>query len=667
MPSKIVLLKALPLTANGKLDAAALPRPAEREADDEPIASAPKPRDVDPEPDARAPVDQWERRLKGLWEQLLEVEDIGCEDNFFEVGGHSLLAIRLIDAIDKRFGRSLSIAAFFHAPTIRDQALLLRQQQAISTCVIAVRARGERPPLFVVPGYGGAVSPFHALAKALGTDQPLYLIDLNSVGCDPPQAVTIESVAAQVVESMRRVQPRGPYHIAGYSLGGRIAYEIAQQLSRDGEHVGLLAMLDCGAPGYPPVQSFVSRTFLHIRHALQLAPGESRAYFAARVRQLKKYIKPERVYPPVFAQGVAERSMQAARAIEARAQVLYDAWLTVRPPRLPGRAQHRACHREIVEIGRHGQRSLSGLGPARRQPHPGCAYRLRSHGIARTAEPAGACETAPRVARPGGRAISPPRGSADGVTLALAKAPESARAPACELQVWRVRVDHGPAVLEGSLRILDDHERARATRFRHAADRTRYVLGRASLRRLLAMRLGLSNERLVFGANAFGKPVLTTPGADLHFNSSHSGEWILHAFDALAPVGIDVETVRPDFAGLDDFAAALSPEESLRISRLPKRARPLALAQTWVRKEAYVKAIGEGVSRSPAHICICADAAGTPRLAYDRNAPCTPLPWSFADVAVDANHVACLVYSGHDQAAARAVVIRDLEPHHLIA
>ena len=253
------------------------------------------------------------------------------------------------------------------------------------------------------------------------------------------------------------------------------------------------------------------------------------------------------------------------------------------------------------------------------------------------------------------------------MTLALAKAPESTPALACELQVWRVRVDPSPAVLEGALRILDDHERARAARFRSEADRTRYVLGRASLRRLLAMQFGLSNERLAFGANAFGKPVLTTPGAGLHFNSSHSGEWILHAFDALGPVGIDVERVRPDFAALDDFAVALSPEESLRISRLAKPARPRALAQTWVRKEAYLKAIGEGVSRSPAHICICADEAGIPRLAYDRNAPCTPLRWSFADVAVDADHAACLVYSGHDQAAARVAVIRDFEPHRLIA
>jgi thioesterase domain-containing protein/acyl carrier protein len=360
VPSSIVSLKALPLTANGKLDVRALP-PDDREGDGRHPASAlpaPVQRPLEPEPDPRAPANEWEQRLKALWESLLEADDVGCEDNFFELGGHSLLAIRLIDAIDRAFGRTLDIATFFHAPTIRDQALLLREKRALSTCVIAIQSRGTRPPLFIVPGYGGAVSPFHALAKALGPEQPLYLVDLNSVGRDGRQAITVESVAAQVVESMRHVRPRGPYHIAGYSLGGRIAYEIAQQLQRDGESIGLLAMLDCGAPGYPRVQSFVSRTFLHIRHALLLAPLESGAYFAARVKSLGKYMKTERVYPPVFAENVAEKAMRAARAIEAHSQVLYDAWLAYVPRPYAGtlsivRAAVRSVRLGVVDDDPH--------------------------------------------------------------------------------------------------------------------------------------------------------------------------------------------------------------------------------------------------------------------------------------------------------------------------
>jgi 4'-phosphopantetheinyl transferase len=152
----------------------------------------------------------------------------------------------------------------------------------------------------------------------------------------------------------------------------------------------------------------------------------------------------------------------------------------------------------------------------------------------------------------------------------------------------------------------------------------------------------------------------------LHFNSTHSGDWILHAFDTLGPVGIDVEAVRPALADLEDFAPVLSPEECVAIARLPlhTHTRALALARAWVRKEAYVKAIGEGVSRALPRICIAADGGGKPRLRYDSNSPATPFLWSFDEIAVDAEHVACLVYSsGHGPAAAaRPVIIRDLDP-----
>jgi 4'-phosphopantetheinyl transferase len=224
-----------------------------------------------------------------------------------------------------------------------------------------------------------------------------------------------------------------------------------------------------------------------------------------------------------------------------------------------------------------------------------------------------------------------------------------------------VRVDRSPAAIENGERLLDAAERERAASFRHAADRARCVLGRATLRRLLSLRLGVANDTLVFGANSFGKPVLVGPGAGLHFNSSHSGDWILHAFHTRAPVGVDVEQVRPDFAHVGDFAGALSPEEASRIACLPQRDRPIALARTWVRKEAYLKAIGEGIGRSPAHIHIDVDAPGRPRLSYDRNAPRAPGHWSFEDIALDAEHAACVVWrSEHDETAVwPAAVIRD--------
>jgi 4'-phosphopantetheinyl transferase len=240
---------------------------------------------------------------------------------------------------------------------------------------------------------------------------------------------------------------------------------------------------------------------------------------------------------------------------------------------------------------------------------------------------------------------------------------ERALADACKPRVWRVRAACPSVELERHLRALDETERTRAARFRQSDDRVRFVLGRSSLRRLLSWQLGLEADTLVFGANAFGKPFLLSPNRPLHFNSSHSGEWILHAFDKVASVGIDVEAVRPAFARSADFSVALSPEELRRMGELPQKDRARALARTWVSKEAYLKALGEGLSRAPQQIAIRTDPEGKCSLLYDRNVPRAPGEWAFHDIPLDANHVACLVTcSPHRQnAASRVPEIRDFQ------
>jgi 4'-phosphopantetheinyl transferase len=244
----------------------------------------------------------------------------------------------------------------------------------------------------------------------------------------------------------------------------------------------------------------------------------------------------------------------------------------------------------------------------------------------------------------------------------VAPAVRVAPAGAGELEVWRVRLQHSPAALEKGMLSLGERERQRAARYRHSADRSRYVLGRATLRRLLCARLRVPNEALVFGENAFGKPLLLEPSADLQFNSSHSGEWIVHALHTHAPVGLDVEQVRADFADWHHFAGVLTPEEASRIASLPHSHRAVALARTWTRKEAYLKALGQGISRSPARISIEVDAAGRPRLSYDRNVPRVENAWRFRDIPIDADHAACVVWRSGDDEPDRttAPVIRDL-------
>jgi thioesterase domain-containing protein len=142
-----------------------------------------------------------------------------------------------------------------------------------------------------------------------------------------------------MIVDMRKVQPRGPYHLAGFSLGGKIVYEIAQQLRRAGESVSLLALLDCAAPGASHLLSFPVRTILHIKHALSLKPSVALAYLVERFKMLRKYLgllKP--VEPKVFKKhDIVDHSATIVRAIESRAQPIFDAWESYIPTFYPGR------------------------------------------------------------------------------------------------------------------------------------------------------------------------------------------------------------------------------------------------------------------------------------------------------------------------------------------
>lgn len=213
-------------------------------------------------------------------------------------------------------------------------------------------------------------------------------------------------------------------------------------------------------------------------------------------------------------------------------------------------------------------------------------------------------------------------------------------------EVTRVQVSVESRRFDQHWRYLDAAERLRAGRFRYDADRLRFVIARGSLRQLLGSRLGVAPGDIVFAANEFGKPSLQGAPIALHFNTSHSGDWVLHATDTVAPIGVDVEAVRPDLAHIEQFERVLSTEERALLNTVPPQHRARAFATVWVRKEAYVKALGEGMSRPLHDICISLDASGQPRLRYDRNAAGSLPRWWFEDIDIDAGHVGCLVYQG---------------------
>lgn len=258
VPSAFVMLDALPLTQNGKLDRAALPRPNQIQ-------------NVRRE-DHTAPRSATERVLAEVWKEVVSLETIDIHENFFELGGHSLMAVRLFAAMEKRFDKRLPLATLFHAPTIAQLAALLRDDSAAEwSSLVPIQPLGSRTPFFCVHAVGGNVLEYYDLAQRLGADQPFYAF--QSRGLDEAQTPhsCIEDMAAHYVKELREFQPEGPYYLGGRSLGGTIAFEMARQLKAQGQEIGLLALLDSYPVGHAKLSAKHDPSKSEVRHYLRKA------------------------------------------------------------------------------------------------------------------------------------------------------------------------------------------------------------------------------------------------------------------------------------------------------------------------------------------------------------------------------------------------------------
>jgi aspartate racemase len=240
MPSAFVVLEAMPLTPNGKVDCKALPLPTR---DNSAI-----------EREYVAPRDRLEQDLVAIWESVLGINPIGINDNVFDLGVDSLTAAQLFARIEKTIGKGLPPAPLFQAPTIEKLAGLLRAKNPAAsgwTSLVSIQPQGAKTPLFCVHGGAGTVLLFHPLARRLAPERPIYGLQSQGLyGRDMPHT-NIEEMAAHYVSEIRSVQPNGPYLLSGWCFGGLVAFEMAQQLHRLGERVDLLAMLNApSTPGY---------------------------------------------------------------------------------------------------------------------------------------------------------------------------------------------------------------------------------------------------------------------------------------------------------------------------------------------------------------------------------------------------------------------------------
>lgn len=233
VPVDVMVLDRMPLTSNGKVDRKNLPLPLKMQ-----LGST---------GGYVAPSSDIESKLIDIWQDVLKVQPIGVTDNFFERGGHSLLVVRLLASIEERFRREISISAFFRKPTIRDLVEMMEQGEAADVSpLVPLQRGGWRAPFFMVHALGGDVGYFSSLAQHMGEDQPFYALQAP-YPTDLKEFVSIEDMAARYVEEICQVYS-GPYHLGGYSFGSVVAFEMAQQLKRQGREVGVLALLEGGSP-----------------------------------------------------------------------------------------------------------------------------------------------------------------------------------------------------------------------------------------------------------------------------------------------------------------------------------------------------------------------------------------------------------------------------------
>src|SRR5262249_15734906 len=231
VPAHIIVLDSFPIASSGKIDRNALPPPDEEQARRVPF---------------RTPSDDQERELCRIWQEVLKLRKIGIDDNFFELGGSSLQALLVFAQIETRLGCALSPSTILHAPTIARLAEFIRATSSIAGYhrVVPLRASGTGSPLFLVCGRFYFATHYHHLVSAIKNDRPVFGIQPPPLDGKHRLPRTIEAMAANCITEIRRIQPHGPYFLAGHSFGGRVSFEIAQQLVRAGERVSFLGLID---------------------------------------------------------------------------------------------------------------------------------------------------------------------------------------------------------------------------------------------------------------------------------------------------------------------------------------------------------------------------------------------------------------------------------------
>ncbi len=280
IPSLFVIVEKMPLTSNGKVDRLTL----SKYGNDQPKS----------ETHFVAPRDELEFQVAGIWASVLGLESISVQDDFFALGGHSLLAAQLFAKIERVMGRRIPLASIFRASTVEQFAILLREKEwkPSWSSLVAIQPGGSKPPLFLCHGAEGNVLLYRELALRLGSDRPVYGLQSQGLDGNGHVATSIEDMAAHYMHEIQSLQPKGPYYLGGYCMGGAIALEIAQQLHAKDQEVALVALLETyNISSNPKVLSFpykcchrIQTVIFHLDNFLLLRGNQALAFFRHKAR-----------------------------------------------------------------------------------------------------------------------------------------------------------------------------------------------------------------------------------------------------------------------------------------------------------------------------------------------------------------------------------------------
>ena len=276
VPSAFVFLSKLPMTANGKVDRKALPAPSREQQD------------------YAAPTTEIEKTLTEIWSTVLSVRTVGIHDNFFELGGSSLKAIRLFSLIEQKLGQKLPLTSLLQAPTPAQLSLTLSNDKDTSSLwesLVPLKTEGTTPPLFFLHAVGPSILNYKNLLPYFDENQVVYALQTKGLDEKQPLLERMEQMATEYIEEIKKVQPHGPYYLVGHSFGGLMAFEMAQQLQKRGEKVGLLGLFDSSTPALSYAQSppAVYKLHIHVQNFLNAEGiGRKWAYFANRAMPIAR-------------------------------------------------------------------------------------------------------------------------------------------------------------------------------------------------------------------------------------------------------------------------------------------------------------------------------------------------------------------------------------------